>query len=277
MSYKTIINVFLIIAVVSLGVFLVKTRDENNDQSVTLTSIQPGTIDRIGIYNADRKEIKFEKRTDGWFMTAPLAVRANTIRIGAMLQMLQTPSFAQLPEAEHDLQRFELEAPAVSLILNDQEFYFGGTNPLEGRRYVMIGDTVHLITDGLFPQLQQRSEFFISPQLIPEGTLLQSIELPGYVFIFENNKWSGNDDTGILEEDLDTLITAWQSATATRIEILEPAGSMGEVIIHTRTGEVMRFEIQQREPVLKLTRTDLGITYDIPADTASDLFPVDHK
>lgn len=273
MTSKTLINFLLIIAIVPLAIFLTNTGDKNKDQTVILTSIGPETIDRIRINRSDGVEITFEKRTNDWFMTAPLAVRAHKNRIGAMLQLTSMQSFTRLPAAEHDLQRFDLAAPSVSLKLNNHEFIFGGTNPLEGRRYVLTGGTIHLITDGLFPQLQQGPVFFISPQLIPEGTLLQSIKLPGYEFSFINNRWTDTGTSDITADTLDRLITAWQTAMATRIEIFAPMDTQGDVIIHTRTGEIMHFEIQQQNPILKLARADLGITYDIPAVTYEELFP----
>lgn len=273
MQRKIIINLVLILAVAALAVFLLNTGEEPEKTIVPLTSIPPDSISRIDIERTDKVSISFRKNGDVWFMTAPLQVRANENRINAMLQMLKTPSFTRLSIDELDLSRFDLAPPAVTLRENGREFFFGDTNPLEGRRYVMIGATLHLIQDGLLPQLQQGPEFFISPQLIPEGTLLQSIELPGYVFTFVNNKWIGTDDTQITEDTLERLISAWQTAQATSIEIIKPVDSLDDVIIHTRAGEAMHFEIQQREPVVKLARTDLGITYYISGAVADQLFP----
>ena len=276
MQRKIILNLILLLAVAALGVFLVNTGEEPEKKIIPLTSIAPETIRHIDIKRKDKGNISFRKIGDAWFMTAPLQVRANEYRINAMLQLLQTPSFIRLSTEGLDLSRFDLAPPAVSLEENGQEFFFGGTNPLEGRRYLMRGSVVHLIRDDLYPQLQQGPEFFISPQLVPEDTLLQSIELPGHTFTFLNNHWTGTDDTQITEDVLQRLVSAWQSAQATRIEQLQPTDSLGEVIIYTRTGEVMHFGIQQRKPVLKLARMDLGITYTIPAETASNLFPVDN-
>lgn len=276
MHRKILINLVLILAVAALGVFLVNTGKEPEKQVIPLTSIAPETIRRIDIEKLDQGTIRFRKNGDVWFMTAPLEVRANENRINAMLQLLKTPSFTRLSIEELNLSRFDLAPPAITLRENGNQFFFGDTNPLEGRRYVMVGAVVHLIRDDLYPQLQQGPEFFISPQLIPEGTLLQSIELPGHTFNFLNNQWTSAEGTEISKASIDRLVTAWQTTRATRIEIIKPADSLGEVILHTRTGEIMRFEIQQRKPVLKLARSDLGITYYVPVDTASDLFPVDH-
>ena len=271
MRLKIIINLILIVAIAALGVFLVNNGDEPQKKIIPLTSIVPETIRHIDIERTDKGKISFRKIGDNWFMTAPLQARANDNRINAMLQLLRTPSFTRLSIEELDLSRFDLAPPAVTLRENGQEFFFGDTNPLEGRRYVMVGAVVHLIRDDLYPQLLQEPVFFISPRLLPEGVPLREIDLPGHRLNFVNNVWKDAEAEDMGKEKLESLVSAWLSATAVSLGKLEPAQSLGEVEITTRNGEIMRFEIRQLKPLLKLARTDLSISYTMPTGAAETL------
>jgi len=268
---RVIINLILIGSVIALAMFLVNTSSPPANPIVPLTTIAPQSIESIDIRRDNKPELRFRKSNSIWLMTAPLEVRANDDRINAMLQLLQTPSFNRLQSMDHDLSRFDLAPPAVVLREDAHEFQFGGTNPLEGRRYVMIGATIHLIPDGLFPQLQQDPAFFISPRLIPEDTLLQEISLPDYNLNYVNHAWQSPATPDLESAVLERLAANWLAATAVAIGSLEPAPSLGKVRITTRNGESIRFEILQREPLLKLARTDLNISYTMPAGSAEAL------
>ena len=271
MQRKLIINLILIGAIIGLSVFLVNTRTVPVNPVVPLTSIAPQSIQTILIKRAGKPDLSFRKSNAIWLMTAPLEARANDNRINAMLQLLQTPSFTRMQAVRQDLSRLGLATPAVVLRENNHEFLFGTTSPLEGRRYVMTNGTIHLIPDGLFPQLQQGATFFVSPRLLPETTLLQDISLPGYHLSYVNHAWQSAEDPDLNSAALERLAAAWLAATAINTAVLEPAPSQGEVRITTRNGESMRFEILQREPLLKLARTDLNISYTMPAGAARAL------
>ena len=95
-------------------------------------------------------------------MTEPRDATANPDRIKAMLSILEITSFARFPVTQSNLKHFDLVNPAVTLKLDEHEFLFGGDNPLGSRRYVMYSNTIHLINDGLFHQLLQSPEFFVT-------------------------------------------------------------------------------------------------------------------
>jgi hypothetical protein len=269
--HRIIVNLILIGAVIVLAVFLMNTGTQPGNPVIPLTSIAPQSIQRIDIKRAGRQDLGFRKIHGVWRMTKPLEVRANDNRINAMLQLLQAPSVSRLRARDHDLSRFELAPAAVVLREDAHEFLFGGTSPLQGRRYILSDDTIHLIQDGLYPQLLQGPAFFVSTRLIPEATLLREISLPGYRLIYIDNTWQARAAPDLDGAALERLAADWLSASAVSIGDLDAAPAMGEVRITARNGAIMRFEILQREPLLKLARTDLGITYTLPAGAAESL------
>lgn len=165
MNKQTKINLGLLVAIAMIASFLMLTgRDKTPNEPAMITNIPKENIEIITLKREGQNNIIFTKHQDIWQMTSPKTATANITRINAMLYILQARSYAQLYAKGPSLRRFDLQNPAVTLQLNEHEFFFGGTNPLEHRRYLQFEDTVHLINDSLFHQLQQPPDFFIQAQ-----------------------------------------------------------------------------------------------------------------
>ena len=165
MSKRAILNLLLLVFITILAAFLVFTdRDVATPAMVTVSTIDPNSIQQISVSRAGQVELQFSKRADGWYMQSPLSAPANNTRIKAMLAILKARSHAELPVTGLDPDQFGIRNPVVTLRLNEHEFRFGGPGPLDDRRYLLYQDRLHLINDGLFQQLQQKPEFFIMEQ-----------------------------------------------------------------------------------------------------------------
>ena len=152
----------LVIIVVAAAVYLAGGR-QPDEAPLRLTSVDPAGVSSITVEQRGGMTIRFVKAGQVWAMTAPVQGPANPARINAMLAILQSQSFARIDSNAIEPGRFDLLQPAVVLTLNDQRFTFGGSNPLEGRRYVLYDGTVHLLNDNLYHQLLQPAEFFLAP------------------------------------------------------------------------------------------------------------------
>ena len=161
MNKLTYINLLLLVVIVLLAAFLLLTRNDGQPEQLNVSAIDPDSIDQIIISRAGQSELHFSKQTGRWRMLSPLAAPANDTRIQAILSILSARSHTQLDVAGLDPDRFSLRSPSVTLKLNEHEFRFGDAAPMDNRRYLLYLDTVHLINDGLFQQLQQKPEFFI--------------------------------------------------------------------------------------------------------------------
>lgn len=271
MDKKLRLNIILLIIVIGLAGFLITSNNkpEVNEQK-TVSSVTPETIQHIRIERDEKPDIVFDKKEDMWKMTSPLTAIANLSRINAMLHLLQTRSFAQLYAKGLNLRRFDLRYPAVTLYLNEYEFFFGDTNPLEDRRYILFEDTIHLINDSLFHQLTQDSTFFINPRLLPDSTKLIRLQLPDITLNLDGAIWHSSD----INTDNDSIvkvINAWLDATAA-VEMYEAAKSTGTVVVTTARQHTIRFEIVSPLPDLVLARIDLGIQYRVTPRLSEQLF-----
>ena len=68
-----------------------------------------------------------------------------------------------------NLVQFDLKNPRVLLNLNNNKFYFGVTNPIDQKRYVLFDDNVYMIDDFIYPQLTTSPAFFIDNDVMSEN------------------------------------------------------------------------------------------------------------
>lgn len=162
---RTKINIGLLVLIALTAALLYLTGGQQPvNRQTAVSSIDTDSITRISVSRTDRKTLRFVKQDNVWRMLSPLPARANPDRINAILSVLRARSYTQFEAVQTDLGRFDLVSPAVILTLNDHVFRFGGSNPLEGRRYLLFQHTINLIDDGLYQQLQQPADFFIQPE-----------------------------------------------------------------------------------------------------------------
>lgn len=165
MKKYTKINLGLLLVIIAIGAFVgLRGNKPTAGPPPAVSTLNRQNINVITVQRTGRKEIIFKKQGHTWRIVAPLTAPANSTRIRAILSLLQARSYARIQAQGKDLDRFGLAKPAVILSLDDHEFRFGGSEPLNGRRYLLYRNTIHLIDDGLFQQLQQPVEFFSARQ-----------------------------------------------------------------------------------------------------------------
>jgi hypothetical protein len=237
-----------------------------------LTSLNPAAITSIRIERDAQPAIILKKEASVWRLTEPLQLPANTVVVESFLGLAQTASHAQWMAASLDLEKFKLKSPRIHVRLNDVELGFGDTEPLEGRRYVLAGDTVHLINDGYYPKLIAPPAYFVSLALLPGPEPITEIELAGLTLAHHAQGWSAQP--GASPDAINTLAQEWMAAQALQVKLYSAPGSQDEAaeIITLRQGaEQLRFLIVSRTPELILARPEIGIQYHLPQDAAQRL------
>jgi hypothetical protein len=113
-----------------------------------LTSIAPGGVSSIRVFQSGTVSMALELTPDGWRLTAPHAGPADAERVRQLLGILQTPSLRQLTVASERYSAFGLDAPELVLEVDGLPIAFGGLDPVTSQRYVLVEGMVHLIGDG---------------------------------------------------------------------------------------------------------------------------------
>ena len=205
------------------------------------------------------------RAADGWHMTAPLALRADDAAIGDLLQLLAMPADAGFP-ATGDLSRYGLDRPGIRLTIEGTELDFGGTQPIDQRRYVLLDGRVHLVNPVLFYRLAQNAYDWLDKRLLPEGSEVMAIQLPQATVTRDaQGRWQiapadKSFDAGALAK----LAQDWQQARADNVAAIGRHAVEGEVALSLKgTAAPLRFQIYKDADSLVLARPDLGLQYQL--------------
>ena len=149
MSRRAALNLLLLgaVAVLAALVFL-QPGIETPPPVPTLTDRAPDSVARLRIERSGQTAVLLEKREGRWLMVEPLSLPANGFRIQTLLEVLGAATERSYRVQDLELARFGLEPPQASLVLDDLRLDFGDTESLSGRRYLRVGDRVHLVTIG---------------------------------------------------------------------------------------------------------------------------------
>lgn len=276
MRFRFILNLFLFIVVVGLALFLFNSKNNGETKKeVLLTNVKPETIDTIKITRPSG-EILFKKENGKWFMQSPYHLLANPARISAMLGLLGKQSYTQLNIKDIEPERFKLDKPAVSIQFNKLLINFGDSSPLnKDQRYVMVNDTVHLIADNLYPQLQTTATFFLNNALLEPGSEITAITFPDYTLKRQDSVWKLEPEAGMTGDDIIRMVEAWKKLEAISVRPYNNNKPSGTIKIEMKNHDPLEFAIVSPPPQLILARPELGIQYHISGFDTKLLFPED--
>lgn len=263
MHTRILMNLILLFCIIGIAIFLFTREEQKIEQvDIVLTEIDPKTVQTIHIKKRNVEDIIFYKKEQHWYMQQPFNLHADHTRIDLMLQLLQAHSYMRFSAADHDLTRFMLAAPEISILFDETQIFFGAPHPLDKKtRYVRSKDTVHIINDSLFYHLQAPATFFLEPKLIPLDASIQAIHF-SEITITEN---------ATLKEHKQVL-KAWAATEAIAVRNYEEIPAINYIELTLSTGTTIRFTIIAEKPNLILARIDQNIQYHIGSDTADQLF-----
>lgn len=268
MKSKTLLNLAMLAALVALaGVALLEPGKEE-PRAARLTELDDSVVERIELRN--KETVVFEKSEDRWRLSAPFAAPANDMRVRQLLDIAHAESVARYPLTTEDLPRFELDKPKAVLDLGTVKLVFGGSDPIDMRRYVQIDDTLHLVNDDFFHRLIAPAVDYVDKKLLPEDAKPSELDLPGLKLVQgENGRW--RPDPPGESAGADDLVNAWRTARAIEVKRIEQPPQGDRVRIALAGGANLDFVVVQREPDLLLARLDLGLQYLLPDDAAKQL------
>ena len=241
---------------------------------IPLTSLNAKQITRIQIQRSDQVPIQLVKQAQGWLMTTPFKLSANEMSVAALLELSHAPSLVRLAAKDHGLAKFKLAAPRVRLRLNDVDIAFGDTEPLAQQRYVLLGETVHLINETVYDKLIAPSGDWVSTALLPPDSRPLEIDLPGHTLAKQpDGRWVLTPPAPAVSMDaVNTLVGEWAHAQALQVKPYAKTVAQDQVLIRLQLRhDPIRFEIAARTPELILARPDAGVQYHLPAELAERL------
>jgi len=212
----------------------------------TLSSALPEQAQRVQIERSGRETISMvrEAGSDGWQITAPINLAANSFRIEPLLQVRRMVSRSSFSVVDDALDQYGLLSPQVWLSIDDERYAFGGVEPLNGYRYVMIDRTVHLLSDRTLNYLLMSPYDFVALELLPAQGELLTIRF----------------DNRVINDEL--ALAAWGEAHARRVSRYAESESEVESLSWILAdGATLQLDILMREPEFVLGVRERGVRY----------------
>ncbi len=259
MLSRLLTNLILLVIVVTLGIFIYVSRDDDV-VSHRLTGIDASTINRIGITHNGRT-LELKKFDNHWRMLKPIAVDANDFRIKSLLDLLSTESFSDYDATGLALKPLGLDQPETTIQYNDLLISFGIDNPVNHHRYVLVNNHVHMISDQFYPLISSQIGTLVSQNLLPRDAVITGMDLPDQTLRKSDIGWQSSDisvSTDAIEKTLDQ----WRHAQAFGVHTYNPRKSLGRIEVSIDSEDrPLVFEITDKDPWLIIARPDLSLEY----------------
>lgn len=258
--------IFIIIAA-SLAIF------DSNDKATkqAITSLQQKDIVNITIKRSGKKDIYLEKKHNAWRLKRPYNTATNQFRMDTLLRLIET-----LPQSTYPLKntaQYGLNKPKLEVTFNNGEsnsvtIKFGDSEPIKMRRYIAVGDKLHITNDTYFYALNSIATDYINHKLLPDDIKIVQLDLPDLKLKIEDNVWNVTPNPKDFSADqVNELIAEWTNAQAIDIKPFEVKAdfpSKQVIKIYGEDASTLTFYILKNEKEFILVDKLKGLKYSFP-------------
>jgi hypothetical protein len=259
MSRTAWLNALLACAVAGLGLF-VYFRPGTGTKDYALATLDRAAARVVRIERPGAPPVVLEKRQNDWFLSAPLAARADAGRVDRILAIAAARSAHRL--AADDLARFELDRPAARLTIDGQSLDFGLVNTVSREQYVLAGGAVYAVDVRLVTALPAAAGDLIDKRLFGPAETPIRVELKDFGVAKEDGRWTLRPQQDELsQDDLARWLDGWRHAQALRVEPHVGSKPLGEVRVGLSDGRTVTLGIVARAAEVALLRSDEKLVY----------------
>ena len=255
------LNTLLAGVVAALGLFVFLKPGTGVPPDYPLSTLKAEEARSMRIERPGAVPIVLEKRENGWFMTAPLAARADSLRVQRLLALAAARSADRL--AATDLARFELERPAARLTIAGQNFDFGVVSPVSREQYILTGGAVYTVGLQYGAALPGNPAALIDKQLLSAGEVPVRFEFKDYNVVRDDSgKWTLRPPHGeVSQDDYQRWVDAWRHASALRVELYAMGKPLLEIKVEFRNGAKVALGLLASGAEVALLRPDEKLVY----------------
>lgn len=278
------LNLILMAIVLVLAAVLYFGQKKEAPKGQPLTALKVEVIDKITLHHANTPDIVLQKKDGKWALIAPVQVAADPYELNSLLNVATAETKSSIDPKDVKLSDLGLDPPGYSLTLNDTRVDFGGTEPLNYRRYVMAaagpgGGRIGLIDDPPASALDADYSDLVAKTLLPEGARIASISVPGLKVSrsADGKSWVADPaDPKAGSDELQKFVDTWAGAralwnAASPADAKPPVAPPQGAVVTLQDGSSLSFTIAGREPQLVLERGDLKVQYDLAKSDADKL------
>ena len=127
----------------------------------TLTDLAVEQVSAIRVERGDRLQLALQREQKTWRLTYPHQADARTERVRQLLAIARAPVQQAFP-ATADLSDYGLDRPRAVLQLDQLRLQFGGRDPAQESRYVLVEGNIRVIDELYFNLLNLPASHFIA-------------------------------------------------------------------------------------------------------------------
>jgi len=275
MSKRMLINYLLVILIIIFTWIGIKY-PINEDQKINrnaITTLKPGNITDIKIETAD-ETLVLKKQGTSWSVTSPVNWFANNISVERIASLAAVEPQSKLPINEIDISTLGLRIPKAVVTLNQKSIYFGDTNRIGNRRYLMAEPNVYLVSDIHYIFINQGLSGLLDNRLLPSQLDFTKLRFPAFSVTKSGSTWS-TDATGKSPQAALQLVTNWRQKQASIRPYDKTLNPLHKIKARLQSGEEIEFFVLSIKPEIIIARPDLNIQYHFSDDQYYELLSLD--
>lgn len=278
-QWKLNLGLLILIALLVLLAYL-RPGIEPPKPVVTISDLDLATVRQLRIEQPGKPDIVLQQVNGEWRILQPLQAQADLFRVNEVLRVAHSQSLNQLPfQASTDAGKFGLESPKAIVHFDKLELKFGDTSPINQQQYLLVDNTLHLVSANTLWSVNRPANDYIERRLLKQKTAPDLIRFAdGNALQLVNGSWHLQKTIPTLTSDaLTQIVNEWRYATALRAAPKKSATGLGKFQLRfpqpQGKAETVDIDIVAYAPDLILYRRDEGLLYYFPADTIRRLVP----
>jgi hypothetical protein len=276
LSRRWLINYLLIVLIIIFTWIANKypiTEDQKFDRDA-LTRLKPRQVNSINLETADGS-IQLEKKENRWFITSPFVWFAHNVAVERIASLVSTKYHSKLPKSEIDLSTLGLSIPKAVATLNQKTIYFGTTNRIGSRRYLMTDSTVYLADDIHYAFISNGIAGLVDKRLLPVGSGLKSLQFPDFTLNHQSGNWVSSPPP-LNPDKVQTVIKNWQNLQSSKVKAYDPGLTpIKKIIAEFENDEVSEFYLLSIQPEIIIARPDMKLQFHFPEHLYYELLSLD--
>lgn len=258
------------IAVFLSLLLLVPHQDAPLEHDARLSPLSASEIEHIQLQLGGRSSapLLLSRRQGGWQLDSPVSLPADEAAVGEILRLLSSTSQRALAADSLQLDKLMLAPPLWRVTLNQQQFEIGGTDAINGLRYVRVADTVHLVADLNPARFDNNYADLVVRDLLPDKAEISQIQLP--------DAQQGQRSIQLADDGAAALFERWRHARAQwllRPNALDYQDVHSRVTLQLADGRSIDFLIRSLSPQVELIQPQLQLMYILPGSAREELLP----
>jgi len=263
MNSRTFVNLSLLIILI-IAITIYSSSKKNEIDNALLTSLAINEINEIKIHKPNNNDIIFIKNEDNiWHMISPYQIKAHQFRLNTLLGLTQKPIKKSYLIDDLNLSDYALDKPRAHITFNTTDIYFGKTNALNNKRYLLTQKKMALLDDQTYPLVSAHASSFINLSLLDNDFKIIQIETPETSLkLGKNNKWHSSGNNHLNADQIQSFLDHWKSVQAFAVHELVNKKFLGQITILSNNKKIV-FNIVDDDPWLILSLPELNIEYHL--------------